>query len=81
MEVVVGGDDEVVLLAAALLEPEEDVLPGALDVEVADDDEEAELEVDVVLTTELLELETMTGLRLLYIDSLLAPPHYLISLE
>jgi hypothetical protein len=88
-------DDEVVLLVAtpeSVLEESldedvdvmlsEDVLPGALDVEVTEEEvktELAELDVEVVLTTELLGLATMTGLRLLYIDNLLAPPHYLIS--
>lgn len=43
--------------------------------------DEEEVELDVLLTTELLELEMMTGLRLLYIDNLLAPPHCLISYE
>lgn len=43
--------------------------------------EGAELDVEDVVNTELLELETMTGLRLLYIDNLLAPPHYPISRE
>jgi hypothetical protein len=96
VEVVAGADDDVDAVVAAedevtdeleesLDEAEEDVLPGALDVEVTEVGVEtvelvegAELDVEDVVIT---ELETMTGLRLLYIDNLLAPPHYPISLE
>jgi hypothetical protein len=99
VEVVAGADDDVDAVVAAadevtdeleesLDEAEEDVLPGALDVEVTEVGVEtvelvegAELDVEDVVTTELLELETITGLRLLYIDNLLAPPHYPISQE
>jgi hypothetical protein len=71
VEVVAGADDDIDVVVAAEDEvaAEENVLEGA------------ELGVEDVVTIELLELETMTGLRLLYIDNLLAPPHYPISHE
>jgi hypothetical protein len=68
-EDVVEADDEVDVVET---ETEED---EAGTIKLAED---TELDVVVVLlTTELLTtelLETMTGLRLLYIDSLFAPP-------
>jgi len=74
VERVVGMDDEVeeltdedVLLGTAL-ETEDDVLLATLKL----DDTEFEVEVGA----DELELETMTGFRLLYIDNRFAPPHY-----
>jgi hypothetical protein len=67
VERVVGTDEvEDVLLSTAL--ETEDVLLAALEL----DDTELEVEVGA----DELELGTMTGFRLLYIDNRFKPPHY-----
>jgi hypothetical protein len=76
VEVVAGADDDVDAVVAAL-----DVEVTEVEIETVELVEGAELDVEDVVTTELLELEIMTGLRLLYIDNLLAPPHCPISWE
>jgi hypothetical protein len=64
VERVVGMDDEVEEVDEAV----DEVLLATLEL----DDTELEVEVGA----EELELETMTGFTLLYIDNRLAPPHY-----
>jgi hypothetical protein len=74
-------EDELVDTSVEVELADEDVSDEVDELKsVVDDDDGAlaELELDelVLVRTELLELDTTRGVRLLYIDSLDPPPHY-----
>jgi len=71
LEVLVVADEDVLLNELALLPAADEEETVELDVTAMLD--ELELDWEDVL---LLELDTDTGLTLLYIDNRFAPPHY-----
>jgi hypothetical protein len=85
VESVVGMDDEVEVEEEEELDAEDadeleeliddDVLLGALEDVLLATLELDDTELEVEVGADELELETMTGFRLLYIDKRFAPPH------
>ena len=77
LEVLVVADEDVLLNELVLLpavdEEETDEVDETVELDVTAMLDELELDWEDVL---LLELDTDTGLTLLYIDNRFAPPHY-----
>ena len=70
---VVRMDEEELVLLPAVDEEETDEVDETVELDVTAMLDELELDWEDVL---LLELDTDTGLTLLYIDNRFAPPHY-----